>query len=313
MKGRTTSRPMRPMLRLLAAVLLAGLVLTGCTIEASDLEETEEQYLQRIERALEPVRDSTQAFDKVYQGTRRESVFLDGVEKIPHRSRIVRVFRRIQDITPPPRFFRDQRRLLRALVSMAPVAKDAEELAGSGELIKASARYAHTYVLYQRALVEHSSRFCLVAATSAAERDLCDPVGILPGAGYGERVHEILAKASAEFTPRVFTFVAKVFNNDSVATYLKSVGPSQIDGVEYARDEIRKLVPPDEFAADHRILESYFTDITRLSERIYAAARSNPRRLFSLFPESQALVRRTGNSLSRNIRPAVAVWFFPSD
>lgn len=304
---------MRSLLRVLSGSLLAAVLLGGCTIETSDLEVTEESYLQEIERALLPLRQSTEAFAKVYQRTTRESVFLDGVEKIPHRSRIIRVFRRIQKITPPPRFFRDQRRLLSALVSMAPVARAAEELAGSNALIKASARFAHTYVLYERALVEDTSRFCLVAATSAAERDLCDPVGILPGAGYGDRLHEILAKASAEFTPRAFTFVAKIFNNDSVATYLKSVGPSQIDGVKYARDEIRKLVPPDEFAADQRTLETYFTNITRLSERIYAAAKSNPPRLFTLFPESQRLVRQAGNSLSRNIRPAVAVWFFPSD
>lgn len=304
---------MRSLLRLVGGSLLAALLLSSCTIEASDLEVTEENYLKKIESALLPLRQSAEAFDKVYQGAGRESSFLDGVEKIPYRARIIRVFRRVQEITPPPRFFRDQRRLLRALVSMAPVARSAEELAGSGALIKASARYAHTYVLYERALVDDSSRFCLVAATSAAERDLCDPVGILPGAGYGDRLHKILASASAEFTPRAFTFVAKVFNNASVATYLKSVGPSQIDGVKYARDEIRKLVPPDEFANDHRILEEYFTNITRLSERIYAAAKSSPRRLFTLFPESQRLVRLAGNSLSRDIRPAVAVWFFPSE
>ncbi len=303
---------MRPLLRLVAGALVAGVVLTGCTIEASDLEETEEQYLQRVERTLKPLRDSTEAFDEIYQDTTRRSVFLDGIEKIPYRRRIIRLFRNLQDVTPPPRFFRDQRRLLRALVDMAPVARSAEELAGGGELVKASSRYAHAYVLYERALVGHTSRFCLAAATSAAERDLCDPVGILPGAGYGDRLHDILAEASAEFTPRAFFFLAKIFDEEENARYLRSVGPSQVDGVATARDELRKLVPPDEFAADHRILERYFTDITRVSSQILFAANNN-RSLFSQIRESQRLVRQAGNGLSRNIRPAVAVWFFPSE
>ncbi|HYZ93633.1 MAG TPA: hypothetical protein VFA34_14765 [Actinomycetota bacterium] len=300
------------MLRVIASAFVATALLAGCTIETSDLEVTEEEYLQQIERAVKPLKDTTEAFDRIFQKTTRRATFLDGIEKIPYRSRIIRVFREIQEVTPPPRFFRDQRRLLRALVSMAPVARAAEELAGGEEIIKASARYAHAYVLYERALVLHSSRFCLVAATSAAERDLCDPVGILPGAGYGDRLHEILARASAEFTPRAFFFLAKIFDNEEVARYLRSVGPAQVDGLAMARNEISKLVPPDEFAADHRVLREYFINVTRVSHQIVDSANNNPRRLFTLFPETQRLVERAGGQLSESIRPAVAVWFFPS-
>jgi hypothetical protein len=158
-----------------------------------------------------------------------------------------------------------------------------------------------------------SSRFCLVAATSPAERDVCDPVGILPGGVYGDRLHGVLARASAEFTPRGFFFVARVFDNDEVARYLQSVGPSLVDGVTEARDDIRKLVPSDEFASDHRIIEEYFVEVTELSEAIARAAERRPERLLNLFPESQRLVRRAADQLSDDVRPAVAVWFFPSD
>ena len=86
-----------------------------------------------------------------------------------------------------------------------------------------------------------------------------------------------------------------------------------MDGVREARDEIRKLVPTDRFVQDHRIIEEYFTDMTRVSERIAEAARRAPERLRSLFPESQRLVQSAARRLSEDIRPAVAVWFFPSE
>jgi hypothetical protein len=61
------------------------------------------------------------------------------------------------------------------------------------------------------------------------------------------------------------------------------------------------------------VLKDYFTDVTRVSHQIVAAANDDRRRLFRLFPETQRLVQRAGDQLSENIRPAVAVWFFPSD
>lgn len=303
---------MSRVLRLVAGGLAAGLFLTACTIEASDLGEREERYLERIEKALEPMRDSSEEFERVYQNTATGPRFQDRLTKVRFRARVVRMFKDLREITPPPRFVDDQRRLLTAFVDMAPVARAAEALIGEDQLVKGSARYAHSYVIYERALTRESSRFCLVAASSKAERDLCDPVGILPGAGYGDRLHAILARASAEFLPRGFLFVAQVFNNSEVARYLQSIGPSLIDGVREARDEIRKLVPPDQFAADHRVIEEYFIDISRVSQQISVAAHENPRRLRSLFPESQRLVRDAGGKLSDDIRPAVAVWFFPS-
>jgi hypothetical protein len=289
------------------------MLLTACTIETSDLEATEEEYLEQIERAVRPLKDGTEAFVKAYQDAQSRPTFLDRVDKITYRSQVVRAFRETRDITPPPRFFRDQRRLLQALVKMAPVVRAAEELRGQEEIVKASARYAHANVLYERALVKHSSRFCLATATSATERDLCDPVGILPGAVYGDRLHATLAKLSAEFVPRGFSFVARVWTNDEVAQYLDTIGPSLVESVRDARDAIRGLAPTDEFAADHRVLQDYFIDLARLSEQISRAAVTNPRRLNSLFPESQQLVRSAGGRLSEGIRPAVAVWFFPSE
>lgn len=304
---------MRNIVRFIASGLLLATVLTACTIEPSDLEETEEQYLETVEKELRPLRQSTEAFDRAYQNTTSRTRFLSGLEDIPFRRRIVRVFGELRKVRPPPRFFDDQRELLEALVAMAPVVRAAEELAAEKDFVKASTRYAHSYVLYQRALTEQSSRFCLVAATSAPERDLCDPVGILPGAAYGDRLQRVLARASAEFTPRGFLFVARTFSNNEVARYLQSIGPSLVDGVRDARDDIRKLVPPDEFASDQRVIEEYFADVTRLSDQIAEAARRRPERLRTLFPESQGLVQRAGNELSEDIRPAVAVWFFPSD
>jgi hypothetical protein len=300
------------LVRLAAGGLLLGMLFTACTIEPSDLGAKEERYLQRIEKALAPMRKNTEDFERVYQKTKTSGPFDEELEKIPFRSRVVRMFKDLRKITPPPRFFGDQRRLLEAFVDLAPVASAAEELVREGHNIKASARYSHAYVIYDRALTRYSSRFCLVAASSKPERDLCDPVGILPGAGYGDRLHAILARASAEFVPRGFQFVGQVFNNSDVARYLQSIGPSLVKGVEDARDAIRQLVPPDEFASDHRVIEEYFTDITRVSQRIIVAANRNPGRLHTLFPESQRLVRQAGAKLSDDIRPAVAVWFFPS-
>lgn len=303
---------MRRVVRLAAGVLIAGVVATGCTLEASDLEETEERYLERIGDAMAPLRATTESFDEAYQDTRVRSRFTEQLQEIPVQSRIVDVFRRLQRITPPTRFFNDQRRILAGLVAMSPVARIGQELADGGEVIKASARFAHSVVLYQRALTATSSRFCLVAATTAAERDLCDPIGILPGAGYGERLHSALARGSAEFGPRAFLFVGQSWSNLDVATYLQSIGPSLVEGVEDIRDRIRNLVPPDEFAADHRTLEKYFTDLVEVSGGIADAAKDNRARLRTLFPESQRIVREAAGALSEDIRPAVAVWFFPS-
>ncbi len=299
--------------RVAASVLLLGLFATACTIEASDLGETEERYLERIGDELSPLRDTTKAFDEVYQETRSRTRFADQLKVIPVQTRIVRVFREVQRIRPPTRFFNDQRRILQALVAMSPVARSAHELANDDQVIKASTRFAHTVVLYQRALTDTTSRFCLVAATSASERDVCDPIGILPGGVYGDRLHSALAKGSAEFSPRGFLFVAQSWTNLDVANYLQSIGKSLVDGVVQTRDQIRKLVPPDDFAADHRVLEKYFSDLVRVSDDIAEAAENNRARLRTLFPESQRIVRNAADELSEDIRPAVAVWFFPSE
>ncbi len=299
-------------IRSVAAALLVGLVGAACTIEPSDLGETEERYLEEVETALRPLRESTARFDQLFQKTSSRSRFLSELKRVPAGSRFVRVFRSLDAMEPPPRFAADQRLLMRTIAELAPVLKTAEQLADQEEVVKSSARHAHVVVLYQRSLLEYTSRFCLVAATSAAERDLCDPLGILPGAAYGDKLHAILATASAEFTPRGFMFVAASFTSDDVAAYLRSIGPSLVDGVREGRDEIRKLVPPDEFAADQRVLEEYFTDITRVSDQIASAARTNPPRLRRLFPESRQIVNRANRALSEDIRPAVDVWFRPS-
>ena len=305
-------RVMRRVVRLAACVLIVSVFGAGCTLEASDLEETEERYLERIGDAIAPLRATTKSFDEAYQQTRDRSRFAEQLEDIPVQSRIVDVFDRLQQIRPPTRFFNDQRRMLQALVAMAPIARVGQELADGGEVVKASARFAHTVVLYQRALTATSSRFCLVAAITAAERDLCDPIGILPGAGYGDRLHSALARGSAEFGPRAFLFVGQSWSNLDVATYLQSIGPSLVDGVQDIKSRIDDLVPPDEFAADHRTLVKYFTDLVEVSADIAQAARDNRARLRTLFPESQRIVREAAGDLSEDIRPAVAVWFFPS-
>lgn len=305
-------RVMGRVVRLTACILLFGVFATGCTLEASDLEETEERYLERINDTIAPLRATTKAFDETYQETRDRARFAEQLQEIPVQSRIVDVFRRLQGIRPPTRFFNDQRRVLAALVAMAPVARAGQELADGDEVIKASSRFAHSVFLYQRALTETSSRFCLVAATTAAERDLCDPIGILPGAGYGDRLHSALARGSAEFGPRAFLFVGQSWSNLDVATYLQSIGASLVDGVEEMRDKVSRLIPPDEFAADHRTLNAYFTDLVEVSQDIADAAKDNRARLRTLFPESQRIVREAAGNLSEDIRPAVAVWFFPS-
>lgn len=298
--------------RVLVSALLLCVVAGACTIETSDLEATEERYLDKLNDVLEPLRRTAEEYEKVYQDTRGRSSFENGVKGIRATSRIVRVFRSLQKTTAPPRFYRDQRALMRSLGDVALAANSAEKLARNDDIVKASTRFAHSMVLYDRMLLDRSARFCLQAAPSAGERDLCKSLKILPGAAYGERLHAILANASAEFTPRGFMFIARAFTNTEVADYLRSIGPALVDGVEEARDEIHKLIPPDEFAADHRILTDYFDSITRVSKQIAQAAQSNPDRLRSLFPESQRLVERAGGRLSKAIRPAVAVWFFPS-
>lgn len=300
------------MRRVAACVVLAGLFATGCTLEASDLEETEERYLERISDAMEPLRTTAKSYKEAYGDTRVRARFAELVEGMPVQSRIVDVFRRLQRIRPPTRFFNDQRRILAALVAMSPVARVGQELADSEQVVKASARFAHTVVLYQRALTNTTSRFCLVAATTAPERDLCDPIGILPGAAYGERLHSALAKGSAEFAPRASLFVGQSWSNLDVSTYLQSIGPSLVDGVKDIRSRIEDLIPPDEFAADHRTLVKYFSDLIEVSQDIADAAKDNRERLRTLFPESQRIVREAAGALSEDIRPAVAVWFFPT-
>ena len=304
---------MQRFVRLAVGVVLVGTLATACTIEPSDLEETEEQYLERIEGVLRPLRQTTATFKRLFQDTQSRSRFTEDLKRVPAAARMVAVFRELDDITAPPRFATDQRRLMRTIAEMVPPTRTAEQLAQQDEFVRSSAGHARVTVLYQGSLLEYASRFCLVAATSAGERDLCDPVRILPGAAYGERLHGVLAGASAQFTPRGFLFVAQTFSSEEVAEYLTSVGRTLVDGVQQARDEIRQLVPPDEFAADHRVLEEYFNDITRVSEEIAEAAGNNPDRLRRLFPESRQIVSRARSRLSEDIRPAVAVWFFPSE
>lgn len=304
---------MRHVVRFAASVLLVALAASACTIEASDLEATEERYLDRIRAAVRPLVENTKAFDEIYQqNTTSRSRFVEQLEDVPVQSRIIRVFRSLQRIRPPTRFFNDQRRLLEALIPMSPTARTGQELADDEQVIKASTRFAHTVVLYQRALTQTSGRFCNDAATSATERDLCDPLGILPGAGYGQRLHAALADGAAEFVPRAFTFVGQSWSNQDVAAYLDSIGPALVDAVEEIRDDVKALVPTDEFAADQRVLEAYFDDLVRVSTSIANAAKSNPARLRTLFPESQRIVREAAEELSEDIRPAVAVWFFPT-
>ncbi len=303
---------MQRVFRLVAGLLVVSALATACTIEPSDLEETEEQYLERIEGVLRPLRETTATFQRLYQDTDSRSRFTEDLKRVPASARMVTVFRELDDINPPPRFESDQRRLMRTLAEMVPPTRKAQELAREDEYVRSSAAHARVTVLFQKSLLEYTSRFCLVAATSAPERDLCDPTGILPGAGYGDRLHGVLARASAEFTPRGFFFVGRTFSSEEVAEYLESVGPTLVDGVERARDEIRQLVPSDEFASDQRVLEEYFTDIVRISSDIADAAANNPDRLRRLFPESRTVVSRARSRLSEDIRPAVAVWFFPS-
>jgi hypothetical protein len=303
---------MQPVFRLVAGILLVSALATACTIEPSDLEETEEQYLERLEGALRPLRETTATFQRLFQDTDSRSRFTEDLKRVPASARMVSVFRDLDDMEPPPRFSSDQRRLMRTLAEMVPPTRTAQQLAREDEFVRASSAHARVTVLYQKSLLEYASRFCLVAATSAGERDLCDPAGILPGAAYGERLHSVLARASADFTPRGFFFVGRTFSSEEVAQYLTSVGPTLVDGVQRARDDIRQLVPPDEFAADQRVLEEYFTDITRISADIAEAAANSPDRLRRLFPESRTVVSRARSRLSEDIRPAVAVWFFPS-
>lgn len=301
-------------MRRVLGVLACGLAILagGCTIEAGDLEETEERYLERVRSALAPLRAVYSAFEEAYALDNADR-FESSLDAIAPQGRIVRVFREVQDIRPPPRFFDDQRRLLETLVAMSPVARSGQELVAQDELVKASTRFAHTSVLFHRMLPRLSSRFCVVVARTAAERQHCDPLGILPGAGYGERLHSALARGSAEFTPRGFLFVSQAFSNTQVAAYLNSIGPSLVEGVSNTAKDVEALVPPDEFAADHRVITSYFDDFLRVSRSIDAAAESNPARLRSLFPESQRIVDRARDRLSEDIRPAVAVWFFPAE
>lgn len=298
--------------RAFAVALILGLTATACTIEPSELEETEEQYLERVEGVFRPLRETTAEFTRLYQDTDDRDEFRDGLKEVRAAAAMVDVFRQLDGITAPPRFFPDQRRVMRAIAEMVPISRTAEQLADREEMVQSSTRHAHVSVLYQRTLLEHTSRFCLVAARSASERDLCDPLRILPGAAYGDRLHDVLSDASAEFTPRAFSFVAQVFTRDEVADYLQSIGPSLVEAVREARDSIRQLVPPDEFAADHRVIEEYFDEITRISQEIAEAARENPTRLQRLFPESRQVVNRARARLSEDIRPAVAVWFFPT-
>ncbi|MGH2760742.1 MAG: hypothetical protein ACRDKJ_14420 [Actinomycetota bacterium] len=298
--------------RLVAGILLVIVASTACALEPSDLGETEERYLERLEGVLRPLRETTATFRRLFQDTDSRTRFTEDLKRVPASARMVSVFRDLDEMEPPPRFSSDQRRLMRTLAEMVPPTRTAQQLARDDEFVRASAAHARVTVLYQKSLLEYTSRFCIVAATSAAERDLCDPAGILPGAGYGERLHGVLARASAEFTPRGFFFVGRTYTNSEVAEYLTSVGPTLVDEVERARDEIRRLVPPDEFAADQRVLEEYFTDISRISANIAKAAVDDPDRLLRLFPESRTVVSRARSRLSEDIRPAVAVWFFPS-
>lgn len=303
---------MARVIRTMTALVAAALLASACTIEPSDLEETEERYLTRLTEALEPMRQNAEAFEKVFQETTSHDRFVSDLKNLRAIRRLARTGRAVQRMRPPPRFARDHRRLLEALVDMAPVAQSADRLAQREELVPSAAQHARAVVIYHRSLLGYSPRFCVVAAASAAERDLCDPLGILPGAAYGERLHAALAEGSAEFTPRGFLFVSRAFFNEEVAEYLRSVGPDLLKGLRTARNGIRELVPTDEFAADHRVIEEYFLGITEVSEEIVQAANSNPPRLRALFPQSQRLVDRARERLSEDIRPAVAVWFFPS-
>ena len=303
---------MQRVFRLVAVILLMALGTTACALEPSDLEETEERYLEQLEGVLRPLRETTATFLRLFQDTDSRSRFTEDLKRVPASARMVSVFRELDGMEPPPRFASDHRRLMRTIAEMVPPTRTAQELAREDEFVRSSAGHARVTVLYQRSLIEYGNRFCIVAATSAPERDLCEPAGILPGAGYGERLNRLLARASAEFTPRGFSFVAQTVTSEEVAGYLKSVGRTLVDGVRTARDEVRQLVPPDEFAADQRVLEEYFTDFTEISEQIADAASDNPDRLRRLFPESRTVVSRARSRLSEDIRPAVAVWFFPS-
>lgn len=298
--------------RLLAGLVLVVSVAGGCTVEPNQLEEREEAYLARVRTALLPLRDRTRQFDTVFQQTRSRTRFVEALKNIRAFEGIRRSGSQLQRITPPPRFHNDVRRLLRSLAETVPVSELAAVHASREDVVKSATRYAQVVVMYEQALVGTSPRFCQVAANTRRESDLCAPLGILPGAAYGEQLRLILANLSAEFTPRGFLFVARVFGNDEVAQYLQRVQPDIVTGLERTRNDLRRLVPTDEFAADHRILLGYFDQFLELSRQISDAAQTNPSRLHALFPRSQQLVNGARDRLSRGIRPAVAVWFFPS-
>jgi hypothetical protein len=298
--------------RLLAGLALITSLAGACTVEPNPIDAREEAYLARVRTALLPFRDRARRFDPVFQQTVRRERFLDGLKDIRAFEGIRRSGAQLQRIAPPPRFFGDIRGLLRALAEAVPVAEVAAEEASQDKVVDASVRHAQFVVTYERTLAATSPRFCQVAATTRREADLCAPLGILPGSTYGERLRLALARLSADFTPRGFLFVARAFSNEEVAQYLQRVQPSIVRAIERTQTTLRRLVPTDEFATDHRLLLGYFDQFVALAREISDAAQSDPSRLHALFPRSQQLVNRTRDRLSKAIRPAIAVWFFPS-
>jgi hypothetical protein len=303
---------MRRWARALAVGLLLTTAATACTLEPSQDEELEDAYLAQVRNAVSPLRARAEDYVRVFRETEDRERFEAELKKIRAYRSVERVRIRVRRLTPPPRYSADHARLLRTLQEMQPVSSLAGILANESNLVPAAVRHAQFVATYDRALTEYSGRFCLVAAHTGGEADLCDPLGILPGGVYGDRLHASLARLASIFAPKAFLFVSPVFTNDEVAQYLRRVQPDIVDALTTTRREIRRLVPPDEFVQDQQVIETYFGDFLELSQAISAAAQSNPPRLRTLFPRSQRIVNEAREKLSDDIRASVDVWFEPS-
>lgn len=287
-----------------AGVVAAGMLATGCSVIELSPEQQEEAYLLQVAQAEAPWLAAIDRFDRTLSGafsTRR--AFVVAIDDAGLAQGARDSLDAADALTPPHTMATDHEHWLTFRKAVDGVAPALTAAAMSGDVLNALAVRRILGEAEADFLLSIGRKFCLHLEAVDPASD-CPPDQSLPGGEYGTATYETLREYAIRVGPLFLT--SDAFDQGQRTQYLAEVQPGIETLLLETGERLSRLSPPTEFAADHDALVGYFDDQHAIAVEITGANAIGDQELVaSLYDRFAKHLEELLASLSEAARPIV--------
>lgn len=229
------------------------------------------------------------------------------------------VLERLKELVPTERFAADHQIFVEGMANIVAADQGIGAAAANEDIVGFELGNIDLFLAQIAMRLELSDEACRFVSNLT---EFCAPENELPGGEYGAGLHAVMRTFGAEFNPRVgaleegpggvfavLTFVPR-YTSEELAELYGAVEADTMAALADATSAVNDLEPPDDFKADHELLQAWLEETSGIFDALFQATGEDDRNeRASLQEQGRIAFCNTADEFSLEARVLVDVVF----